>query len=153
MGEDAGMGLGEVSVHRAQVVWSGGEPDDVRAHEIRLADQAVDASCAAALGGDPSKADPEELFVASLSSCHMLWFLALARAERIPVTSYEDEAEGTMDGSRFTRVALRPQVVFASEIDTETVESLHRRAHERCFVANSVSCPIEVEPSSCCRAA
>lgn len=146
MSEDAGMGPGELSIHRAQVVWSGGETDDVRAHEIRLADQVVDASCAAALGGDPSKADPEELFVASLSSCHMLWFLALARAENLRVTSYEDEVEGTMDGSRFTRVALRPQVVFASEIDTEKVESLHRRAHERCFVANSLSCPVEVEP-------
>jgi organic hydroperoxide reductase OsmC/OhrA len=76
MGEDAGMGPGEASVHRAQVVWSGGQADDVRAHEIRLADQTVDASSAAALGGDPSKADPEELFVASLSSCHMLSRLA-----------------------------------------------------------------------------
>ncbi|MEX2447662.1 MAG: OsmC family protein [Solirubrobacterales bacterium] len=140
------MGPGEVSVHRAQVVWSGGEADDVRAHEIRLADQAVEASCAVALGGDPSKADPEELFVASLSSCHMLWFLALARAAKIRVTSYEDEVEGTMDDSRFTLVVLRPRVVFASEVDTEEVASLHRRAHERCFVANSVSCPVEVEP-------
>jgi organic hydroperoxide reductase OsmC/OhrA len=83
--------------------------------------------------------------VASLSSCHMLWFLALARAEKIRVTSYEDEAEGTLDGIRFVRVVLRPRVAFGGEIDDESVKSLHRRAHERCFISNSVSCPVEVE--------
>ena len=62
--------------------------------------------------GRQGKADPEELFVAALSSCHMLWFVSLARAERIRVTSYEDEAEGSMDGTRFTRVVLRPRVEF-----------------------------------------
>lgn len=84
--------------------------------------------------------------MALLSSCHMLWFLALARAEKIGVESYEDEAEGTMDGTRFTRVVLRPRVSFESEIDAERVESLHRRAHERCFISNSVNFPVEVEP-------
>ncbi len=106
----------------------------------------VAASSAPEFGGDSDRADPEELFVASLSSCHMLWFLALARAEKIGVTSYEDDAEGTLDGSRFTRVVLRPRVAFASEIDAERIEALHRDAHERCFVSNSVNCPVEVEP-------
>lgn len=91
-------------------------------------------------------ADPEEMFVASLSSCHMLWFLALARAEGVEVTSYEDEPEGTLDGTRFTRVVLRPRVAFDPAPDDKQVESLHHRAHERCFIANSVSCPVEVEP-------
>ena len=86
------------------------------------------------------------MFVASLSSCHMLWFLALARAERIQVTSYEDEPEGTLDGTRFTRVVLRPRVAFDGDVDDEQVESLHHRAHERCFIANTVNCPVEVEP-------
>ena len=75
------------------------------------------------LGGDPDKADPEEMFVASLSSCHMLWFLSLARAERIRVTAYEDEPEGTMDGTRFTCVLLRPKVAFDGEIDDAQVDS------------------------------
>ena len=133
------------SVHRARVKWSGGG-EDVRAHTIELAEQRLAASCAGEFGGNPSKADPEELFVASLSSCHMLWFLALARAERISVTSYEDEAEGQMDGRCFTRVVLRPKVIFDREADAERVDSLHHRAHERCFISSSVNCPVEIEP-------
>ncbi|HEX5375894.1 MAG TPA: OsmC family protein [Solirubrobacterales bacterium] len=76
----------------------------------------------------------------------MLWFLALTRAEGVKVASYEDEPEGTMDGTRFTRVVLRPRVAFDSDLDDQRVESLHHRAHERCFIANSVSCPVEIEP-------
>lgn len=140
------MGTKGSSLHSARVTWTGGETEDVRAHEIRLSDQAVDASSAAVLGGNPSKADPEELFVASLSSCHMLWFLALARADGLVVSSYEDEAEGEMDGERFTRVVLRPRAVFDCAVDVGRLDSLHSRAHERCFIANSVACPVEVEP-------
>ena len=133
------------SVHHARVVWDPSR-DDRRAHTIDLANQRLAASGAAVLGGDPDKADPEEMFVASLSSCHMLWFLSLARAARLQVTAYEDEPQGTMDGTRFTRVVLRPKVAFNGDIDSEQIDSLHHRAHERCFIANSVSCPVEVEP-------
>jgi organic hydroperoxide reductase OsmC/OhrA len=135
----------QVSIHRAQVRWNA-DRDDLRGHTIELAGQTLAASSAPELGGNPEKADPEEMFVASLSSCHMLWFLSLARAARVRVVSYEDEPEGTMDGIRFTRVVLRPRVVFEGEVDGEQVRSLHRRAHERCFIANSVNCPVEVEP-------
>jgi organic hydroperoxide reductase OsmC/OhrA len=120
--------------------------DDLRAHTIELAGQTLAASSAPEFGGNSEKADPEEMFVASLSSCHMLWFLALARAERVRVASYEDEPEGTMDGTRFTRVVLRPRVAFEGDLDGEQIRSLHHRAHERCFIANSVSCPVDVEP-------
>jgi organic hydroperoxide reductase OsmC/OhrA len=135
----------QVSVHRARVRWEA-DKDDIRAHTVELAGQRVAASSAPEFGGDPEMADPEEMFVASLSSCHMLWFLALAQAKGIGVTSYEDEPEGTLDGTRFTQVVLRPRVTFDSAIDDERAESLHHRAHERCFIANSVSCPVEVEP-------
>jgi organic hydroperoxide reductase OsmC/OhrA len=134
------------SIHHARVTWSGGDTEDARAHAIELSDQRLDASCAPLFGGDPSRADPEELFVASLSSCHMLWFLTLAHVEEIGVTAYEDEAEGEMDGKCFTRVVLRPRAAFDREVDAQQVESLHHRAHEHCFVANSVSCAVEVEP-------
>jgi organic hydroperoxide reductase OsmC/OhrA len=77
----------------------------------------------------------------------MLWFLDLARRERLRVTTYEDDAEGTMDGTRFTHVALRPRVAFAQPVAAEVLTRLHQGAHERCFVANSVSCPVEVEPA------
>lgn len=139
------MNTETTTVHRARVLWDH-EDNDIRAHTVELAGQRVAASSAPEFGGNPEKADPEEMFVASLSSCHMLWFLALARAEGIEVTSYEDEPEGTLDGTRFTRVVLRPQVAFDSALSDEQVESLHHRAHERCFIANSVSCPVAIEP-------
>lgn len=135
---------GHTSVHHARVVWDPSQSDR-RAHKIDLAGQRIAASSAAVLGGDPDKADPEEMFVASLSSCHMLWFLSLARAARFQVTAYEDEPEGTMDGTRFTQVVLHPRVAFDGDIDSEQIASLHHRAHERCFIANSVNCPVEVE--------
>ena len=135
-----------VTRHRARVVWDA-DRDDLRAHTIDLAGQTIAASSAEELGGDPTKADPEELFVASLSACHMLWFLDFARRERLRVASYEDDPEGTMDGTRFIRVALRPFVAFGGEPPLQAqVERLHERAHAACFIANSVSFPVEVEP-------
>lgn len=87
------------------------------------------------------------MFVASLSSCHMLWFLDFARRERLRVLSYEDEAEGEMDGRRFVRVALRPRVKFAENVPADTVAHLHEQAHEACFIAISVNCEVTVEPA------
>ena len=98
--------------------------------------------------------DPEETFTASLSSCHMLWFLDLASRAGFVVTAYRDEAEGTLakDGDgrmAMTRVVLRPRVEFGPE-KTPTaaeVEALHHRAHEECFIANSVKTEVVVEQS------
>lgn len=132
--------------HRAKVVWRGGK-EDLRAHTIALADQALPGSCSKLWGGDPEKADPEELFVASLSACHMLWFLDFARRARLRVVSYEDEPEGTLDGARFSEVVLRPSVQFDGPVPEEMVTSLHAEAHEACFIANSVSCDVKVEPA------
>jgi organic hydroperoxide reductase OsmC/OhrA len=131
--------------HHAKVVWRG-DKDDLRAHEIELADQTLASSCSAHWGGDPGKADPEELFVASLSACHMLWFVDFARRARHRVLSYEDEPEGTLDGSRFTEAVLRPQVVLGDDISPDALERLHHQAHEACFIANSVNCAVKVEP-------
>jgi organic hydroperoxide reductase OsmC/OhrA len=134
-----------ISTHHAKVVWRG-DKRDLRAHEVHLADQTIQGSCAQTLGGDPVKADPEEMFVASLASCHMLWFLDFARRERLRVLTYEDEPEGDMDGSRFVRVVLRPSVGFEHDVAAEMVQRLHERAHEACFIANSVNCAVIVEP-------
>lgn len=133
-----------VTRHHARVTWEG-DKQDLRAHTVRLADQTIACSSAAELGGNESKADPEELFVAALSACHMLWFLDFARRERLRVTGYEDRAEGVMDGTRFTEVVLRPRLSFEAGVSSATVESLHHRAHRACFIANSVSCPVRVE--------
>ena len=135
------------TLHQARVVWRGTK-EDLRAHQVTLAGQTIlatgmDSKSAEAAGAGP--ADPEEMLVGALSSCHMLWFISLARAERIRVTAYNDAAEGTMDGTRFTRVVLRPRVEFEGEMDDATRERLHHAAHERCFIANSVNFPVEVE--------
>ena len=133
------------TTHRARVVWEATKEDN-RAHRVDVGGQTVVGSSAPEFGGDAKKADPEGLFVAALSACHMLWFLDFARRARLRVTSYEDEAEGRMDGRRFRQVALRPRVGFADAVDRALLEELHHRAHEACFIANSVSCLVKIEP-------
>ncbi len=129
--------------HRARVLWEGTR-DDLRAHRVEIGEESIGGSSMEELGGDPGRADPEAMFVGSLSACHMLWFLDLSRRRRLRVVSYYDEAVGTMDGIRMTRVELRPDVAFAEEPGDGVLAELHRDAHERCFLANSVVCPVEV---------
>ena len=136
-----------VTKHHARVVWEGGE-EDRRAHRIELADQVLPSSSAPEFGGDTTKADPEELIAAALSSCHMLWFLALAHKEGFKVAAYEDAAEATLDEDRFTGAILRPRVEWKGEEapDAEALAALHAEAHSRCFISNSVNFPVEVRP-------
>lgn len=100
---------------------------------------------------DPAAVDPEELLIASAASCHMLWFLDLARQAGLDVRSYRDEAEGEMGRIApgrlgFVRIVLRPEIVFSGDPpDAALVERLHHEAHERCFIANSLKCEIVVE--------
>jgi organic hydroperoxide reductase OsmC/OhrA len=135
------------SIHRAGVSWSGGEGEDVRAHDVLLGAQSLPSSSALELGGDDSKSNPEALLVAALSSCHMLWFLGLAKKKGFEVASYEDDADGVLDGKRFTSATLRPHVRWQGEPPApDAIEALHHRAHELCFIANSVEFPVGVEP-------
>ena len=134
----------ELETYRATVAWDA-DRDDLRAHTVTLAEQRLAASTAPVRGGDPAKADPEQLLVAAASACHMLWFLDFSRRERIRVLSYEDEAEGLMDERRFVRIVLRPAIDFDEEPEPEVVARLHERSHEACFIANSLNCPVEVE--------
>lgn len=100
---------------------------------------------------DPAGVDPEEALVASVSSCHMLWFLHLARDAGLEVAAYRDEALGTMgkdDRGRMamTRIVLHPEIDFAGEAPgADAVARLHEEAHERCFIANSLRTQILVE--------
>ena len=100
--------------------------------------------------GNPAGDDPEEAFVASLSSCHMLFFLDFARRGGWTVDSYVDEAEGVMekgaDGKMaITRVELRPQIAWrGNPPDEAAIADLHHRAHEACFIANSVTSEVSV---------
>lgn len=102
---------------------------------------------------DPAGVDPEELFVASLSSCHMLWFLSIAAGRGFVVDRYDDPAIGTMARNAaglmvMTRVVLHPQVDFSGERqpDRAEVEQMHHEAHAACFIANSVTSEVVCEP-------
>jgi len=97
--------------------------------------------------------DPEEAFVAAISSCHMLWFLDLARRADLNVASYRDHAYGEMSRiargkMAITKVVLRPEVTLvAKELPDPTwLTDIHEKAHDVCFIANSVKCEILVEP-------
>ena len=100
---------------------------------------------------DQAGVDPEEAFVASLSSCHMLFFVDFARRDGLVVDSYVDEAEGMLekrsDGkTAMTRVTLRPRVAWAGHApDEAAIADLHHRAHEACFIANSVTTEVTVQ--------
>ena len=101
---------------------------------------------------DPAGVDPEEALVASAASCHMLWFLDLARRAGLDVAAYRDQAEGEMGRNAagriaIVRIALRPDISFAGAApDPEAIDRLHHEAHERCFIANSLNSEIVVEP-------
>jgi organic hydroperoxide reductase OsmC/OhrA len=101
---------------------------------------------------DQAGVDPEEAFVASLSSCHMLFFVDFARRAGFVVDEYVDEAEGVLekraDGKMaMTRVTLRPRVTWGGDPpDEATIAGLHHRAHEECFIANSVTADVTVAP-------
>ncbi len=101
--------------------------------------------------GEKTRYNPEELLVASLSSCHMLWYLHLCAVNKITVLEYRDSAEGTMrenpDGSgEFTNVTLKPQVRIAEQDKEGKANELHHKAHELCFISRSVNFPVEIEP-------
>jgi organic hydroperoxide reductase OsmC/OhrA len=130
--------------YRATVAWDG-DREDLRAHTITLAEQRLAASSAPERRGDPAKADPEQLLVAAASACHMLWFLDFSRRERVRVLSYEDQAEGVMDGHHFVRIVLRPAIEFEDDPKPELLAQFHQRANEPCFIANSLNFPVQVE--------
>ncbi len=149
--------------HIATVSWTRRDGDDFasgkysRAHHWTFdGGQVVPGSPAPSVVpapmSDPAGVDPEEAFVASLSSCHMLFFLYHAQRAGFSVASYTDEAEGALgkrsDGrTAMVRVALRPVVAFDGETapTPEQVAELHHHAHESCFIANSVATEIVIE--------
>lgn len=113
----------------------------------------IAASSATAFRGDADRYNPEELLVAALSSCHMLSFLHLCADAGIAVTTYRDDAEGTMelnaDGSgQFREVVLHPAVTIEQSSRAGELDALHHRAHELCFIARSVNFPVRCEPAS-----
>ncbi|TMJ20116.1 MAG: OsmC family protein [Alphaproteobacteria bacterium] len=150
-----------MSRHVAEISWrSDGEFASgrySRRHEIRFDGGAVLAGSSSPdvvpePMSDPAAVDPEEALVAAVASCHMLWFLSLAQNAGLEVASYRDSAEGEMGRigpgrMAIVRIALRPDVAFAGAApDAATIDRLHREAHERCFIANSLNSEIVIEP-------
>ena len=149
--------------HRYQVTvnWTGnrgtgtsGYRAYTRDHEISAEGKSVrvPGSSDPAFQGDPSRYNPEELLVASLSACHMLWFLHLCAEAGIVVTSYSDSATGEMaehasGAGEFTKVILRPRVAISDPSRAATTAELHAKAHQLCFIARSVKFPVEHEPA------
>jgi organic hydroperoxide reductase OsmC/OhrA len=142
--------------HKIQLEWIKGDVAFTydtysRNHQITFKDGVAKTfSAAAVYRGDPTKGDPEDMFVAALSSCHMLSFLAIAARKRITVLSYDDDASGWLENEGgklwMTRVVLRPRIVFETPPDAATVDQMHHMAHEQCFIANSVKTDVTVEP-------
>lgn len=149
-----------MAAYRATIDWVLAEGEDFlngrysRGHLVDFAEHRMPATSSPHVVGKwavKGAVDPEEMLVASLSSCHMLTFLHMARLEGFTVTRYRDAAEGVMEKNNagvpwVSKVTLRPEIAYAGRRPTETeAEHLHHRAHEECFIANSVKTEVVVE--------
>jgi organic hydroperoxide reductase OsmC/OhrA len=152
-----------MSRYTAEVLWLRGEQDFLsnrysRRHVLRF-DGGIEVPGSSSPHvvpppmSDSSAVDPEEAFVASLSSCHMLWFLSIAAKRRLCVDRYFDAAIGSLEKNAAGKMAmsvvtLRPEVAFSGEpVPTrEQVDQLHHEAHEQCYIANSVKTEVRCEP-------
>jgi organic hydroperoxide reductase OsmC/OhrA len=110
----------------------------------------VPGAAPATFGGDDSRYNPEDFMLASLSSCHLLTFIALASKKRMVIHGYADHATGELGANaagkqQMIKVTLRPHIVFASQADADQMASMHEKAHANCFMANSVNFPVEIE--------
>jgi organic hydroperoxide reductase OsmC/OhrA len=150
---------GKLHHYTLLVTWTGNEGAGTaspqvysRAHRIEIAGKpAIDGSSDPNFRGDPTRWNPEELLLASLSACHKLWYLDLCARAGVIVTAYTDEADGWMeeaaDGAgRFTKVVPHPTVTLAAGSDMQAAVPLHNKAHAMCFIANSVNFPVEHQP-------
>ena len=126
------------SYRRDYVVSAGGKP-------------VIPSSSDPSFRGDPGRYNPEELLLASLSGCHMLWYLHLCAVNGVCVLDYRDDAHGVVQedaegGGEFTAVTLRPKVRIAAGSDRQRALALHEQAHRLCFIARSVKFPVHCEP-------
>lgn len=144
--------------YEAEVIWTGNQGSGTsgykaysRDHVIRAGSKPeIPGSSDPAFRGDPARYNPEDMLVASLSACHMLWYLHLCATNKIVVEDYRDHAQGVMvetvdGGGHFESVTLRPRVIIAAGGDLALAERLHAEAHAKCFIANSVNFPVRHE--------
>lgn len=153
--------MDKLHTYKAHTTWvgnSGSGTSDYKAysrnHDIMMdGKETLHCSSDPKFRGDPSRQNPEDLLVASLSGCHMLWYLHLCSVNGVIVEKYEDQAVGTMqennDGSgEFTEVILRPKVTVKDATMVEKANRLHHDAHKMCFIARSMKFPVRHEPTA-----
>ena len=140
--------------YNTKVTWTGNTGEGTksyhgyaRSHQLSITNKSViECSSDPAFAGDATKYNPEELLLASLSSCHMLWYLHLCADNGISVIEYFDNATGTMEenehGGKFTDVMLQPHVTITDSTQIEKAKSLHAQANKLCFIANSCNFPV-----------
>jgi organic hydroperoxide reductase OsmC/OhrA len=146
--------------YELQLEWTGNTGEGTKTYRSYTRDYTITAQGKAQLlgssdpsfRGDPSRYNPEDLLVASLSACHMLSYLHLCAVNHITVLDYRDAALGLMeensDGSaQFTRVTLRPTVKILPGDNQAQAKALHDKAHHLCFIARSVNFPVDVTPT------
>jgi organic hydroperoxide reductase OsmC/OhrA len=146
------MAIGKRHEYALQMEWTGNKGEGTKTYRSYARDYSITAagkpeilgSSDPAFRGDPARYNPEDFLVAALSSCHMLSYLHLCAVNGIVVLDYKDAATGVMeeraDGSgAFTEVVLHPTVTIAAGGDIAKAEELHEKAHELCFIANSVN--------------
>jgi organic hydroperoxide reductase OsmC/OhrA len=151
----------KVHQYSATIAWTGNTGEGTanyksykRDHSVILPGKAdIPGSSDPQFRGDKTRHNPEELFLASISSCHMLWYLHLCSEAGVIVTDYVDHATGIMtetaNGSgRFTEVTLNPMVTVSEESMISKANSLHHKANEFCFIANSVNFPVHHQPTA-----
>lgn len=125
-----------------------------RSHTVQVEGKAlIECSSDTPFRGDAAKYNPEDFFVSSLATCHMLWYLHLCADNNIVVHTYNDKAEGVLDVSsdkpgHFSAVTLHPIVGVAEAWMLDKANELHEKAHQKCFIANSCNFPIYIKPSS-----
>ena len=137
--------------YEANLTWlAGGEGVIVGNHRVEFEGRpALEVSAAPEYRGDPTRLNPEELFIAALASCQLLTYLALARGAGVTVRRYEDRAVGTLTMAdrkmRMTEVRLRPRITIAAGSDEAKARDLVDKGHAGCFIANSVACAVHLE--------
>ena len=143
----------------ARVVWTGNRGEGTshyraydRSWEVRTPGKPpIACSNDPRLGGDPTLHNPEDMLIAALSACHMLWYLHLASEAGIKVLAYEDDPVGHGESEpsgagRFTGATLRPRVTVAAGTDLKRAEQVHHEIGKVCFIARSVNFPVRYEP-------
>ena len=151
--------MGKEHHYLTQLRWTGNRGEGTanyraydRDHVLSAGDKSeIAGSSDPSFRGNPARYNPEELLVASLSSCHLLWYLHLCAVNGVVVVDYRDSAEGVMEeadngSGRFLSVVLRPEITVTEDGMREKAMELHHEANKMCFIANSVNFPVRHEP-------